>query len=153
MCTARWRRLRALLDLDQEVVQRAVERLGCSRFDKCEACSITATFAPGIPPLHGFGGSDRYGGVLIAGDDKRGHPDSTWHMAGGRTLVVTRKGDGFYVQKVTLDGAPDASTWFPLAKWRPGVTRLEFTTGPEPNKDYGAALADRPPSFRQPWPK
>ena len=73
---------------------------------------------------------------------------ATMHLAGGRTLVVTRHGSGIYVQKATLDGAPYPSTWLPIAKLHAGVTRLDFTVGPQPNTQRGTAIADRPPSFR-----
>jgi predicted alpha-1,2-mannosidase len=73
---------------------------------------------------------------------------ATLRLAGGRTLVVSRHGDGFYVQNVALDGAPYANSWLPIEKVKPGLTQLQFITGPEPNKERGSALADRPPSFR-----
>jgi len=73
---------------------------------------------------------------------------ATLRLAGGRTLVVTRQGPGFYVQQVTLDGAPYTSSWLPLDKLRPGTTLLQFTTDALPNKERGKAIADRPPSFR-----
>jgi predicted alpha-1,2-mannosidase len=74
---------------------------------------------------------------------------ATLHLAGGRTLVVSRQGSGIYVQKVTLNGAPYSSSWLPLDKLRPGITQLQFTTDSQPNKERGNALADRPPSFHQ----
>ena len=72
---------------------------------------------------------------------------ATLRLSGGRTLVVSRKGPGFYVQKVLLDGVPNSNSWLPLDKLRPGTTRLEFTTALKPNKERGRGLADRPPSF------
>jgi len=73
---------------------------------------------------------------------------ATLHIAGGKTLVVSRTGSGIYVQKVTLDGTPYKSMWLPIDKFHDGVTRLAFTMGTEPNKEWGAATEDRPPSFR-----
>jgi len=73
---------------------------------------------------------------------------ATLRLAGGRTLVVSRQGSGIYVQKVALDGAPYSSTWLPLDKLHRGVTQLEFTTDTQPNKSRGAAISDRPPTFR-----
>jgi predicted alpha-1,2-mannosidase len=73
---------------------------------------------------------------------------ATLRLAGGRTLVVSRQGSGFYVQKVTLDGAPYSSSWLPIGKLRAGTTQLQFTTGSQPNKERGNAIADRPPAFR-----
>ena len=73
---------------------------------------------------------------------------ATLRFSGGRTLVVSRKGTGIYVQKVALDGAEFKSTWLPLAKLHAGTTRLEFTMGTEPNLQRGTAKGDRPPAFR-----
>lgn len=75
-------------------------------------------------------------------------PKATLRLAGGRTVVITREGNGFYVQQVTLNGAPYASTWLPLAKLRTGTTKFQFTTDMQPNTKRGTAVADRPPSFR-----
>jgi predicted alpha-1,2-mannosidase len=73
---------------------------------------------------------------------------ATVRLSGGRTLVVSRQGSGFYVQKVTLDGAPYSSSWLPIDKLHFGTTQLQFTTDSQPNKARGSAIADRPPSFR-----
>lgn len=73
---------------------------------------------------------------------------ATLRLAGGKTLVLSRVGSGIYVQKVALDGVAYKSTWLPLAKLHTGTTRLEFTMGTEPNKKWGAAIGERPPSFR-----
>ena len=73
---------------------------------------------------------------------------ATLQISGGRTLTVSRTGDGIYVQKVTLDGVEFPGSWLELAKLHPGSNRLDFTLGSKPNKQRGAALADRPPSFR-----
>ena len=75
-------------------------------------------------------------------------PKVTLRLSGGRTLVVTRQGPGIYVQKVTLDGVSTTKSWLPIAKLHTGTTAIEFTMGETPNKQRGAALADRPPSFR-----
>jgi len=73
---------------------------------------------------------------------------ATVRLSGGRTLVVSRQGNGFYVHKVTLDGAPYASSWLPVDKLHFGTTQLHFTNDAQPNKERGDAIADRPPSFR-----
>ena len=70
------------------------------------------------------------------------------YIAGGRTLVITREGEGPYVQDVRLDGATYASSWLPVSKLRAGETRLQFTMGPQPNRQRGTRDADRPPLFR-----
>jgi predicted alpha-1,2-mannosidase len=73
---------------------------------------------------------------------------ATLRMAGGKTLVVTRQGNGIYVQKVLLDGVSYENSWVPLSKLHPGTTQLQFTVDQEPNKVRGSAIAERPPSFR-----
>ncbi len=73
---------------------------------------------------------------------------ATLHLSGDRTLIVSRQGEGIYVQKVALNGADYPSSWLPLDKLHPGANQLDFTVAPAPNKQRGAATADRPPSFR-----
>jgi predicted alpha-1,2-mannosidase len=73
---------------------------------------------------------------------------ATLRLAGGRTLVVSRQGSGFFVQKVTLDGASYSNSWLPIGKLHSGTTQLQFTTDTQPNKVRGNAIADRPPLFR-----
>ena len=73
---------------------------------------------------------------------------ATLRLGGGKTLIVSRKGTGIYVQQLSLDGAPYSSLWLPLDKLHPGTTKLEFTVDSQPNKERGKAFADRPPSFR-----
>jgi predicted alpha-1,2-mannosidase len=69
-------------------------------------------------------------------------------LSGGRTLIISRQGDGIYVQSVTLDGANYAKSWLPVAKLKAGTTRLDITVGATPNKERGSAKAELPPSFR-----
>jgi predicted alpha-1,2-mannosidase len=73
---------------------------------------------------------------------------ATLHLSGGRMLVISRTGPGIYVQRVTLNGAPYASSWLPIAKIHTGANELHFTMGTEPNKQRGTSVQDRPPSFR-----
>ena len=73
---------------------------------------------------------------------------ATWSLSGGRTLVVSRTGNGIYVQKVMLDGVEYKSMWLPVEKLHAGVTRLAFSMGTEPNKEWGTGVGDRPPAFR-----
>jgi putative alpha-1,2-mannosidase len=74
---------------------------------------------------------------------------ATLLLSGGRTLTIARHGQGIYVQSVTLNGAPYASSWLPIGKIQAGTNELRFTMGAEPNTKRGAATADRPPSFRE----
>jgi putative alpha-1,2-mannosidase len=73
---------------------------------------------------------------------------ATLRFSGNRTLVVSRDGNGVYVQSVTLDGAPYPNSWLPIAKLHTGATQLHFTMSKQPDKQRGAREEDRPPSFR-----
>jgi putative alpha-1,2-mannosidase len=73
---------------------------------------------------------------------------ATLHLAGDRTLVISREGSGGYVQSVSLDGVPYSSSWLPISKVHTGATKLQFTMGDKPNTERGAGVADRPPLFR-----
>ena len=67
----------------------------------------------------------------------------------GRTLVVEAKGNGQgkpYIQSVTWNGKPWSKSWIGHAELAQGGT-LEFVMGATPNKRFGQAPADRPPSF------
>ena len=72
----------------------------------------------------------------------------TLRLAGARTLIITRSGDGIYVRNVTLDGKPYATDWLPIANIHPGTARLEFTTQAQPDMKRGVKLEDRPPTVR-----
>ncbi len=73
---------------------------------------------------------------------------ATLNFAGGRTVVVSREGQGIYVQQVELNGAPFASSWLPLGKIRAGTNQLQFKMRTDPNLQRGTATEDRPPNFR-----
>jgi len=69
----------------------------------------------------------------------------------GRTLVVRTRGNGKdkpYIQSVTWNGKPWTRSWIGHKELAQGGT-LEFVMGATPNKRFGAAAADRPPSFGQ----
>lgn len=73
---------------------------------------------------------------------------ATLRLAGGRTLILSREGQGIYVQHVMLNGMPFSSTWLPISKIHAGTTQLHFIMGSEPNRKRGTAEQDRPPAFR-----
>jgi predicted alpha-1,2-mannosidase len=73
---------------------------------------------------------------------------ATLKLAGDRTLVISREGQGIYVQRLTLNGTTYASTWLPLSRIQRRTTELRFTMGTEANTRRGTAVADRPPAFR-----
>ncbi len=73
---------------------------------------------------------------------------ATLRLAGGQTLIISRQGEGIYVQNVSLDDAPFANSWLPIDKLHPSTTKLHFSMSTQPNKQRGRAIEDRPPSFR-----
>ena len=73
---------------------------------------------------------------------------ATLKFAGGRTLVVSRDGQGIHVQQLTINAKPYSSTWLPVTKIGQGTTEVRFKMGTEPNKERGTAKEDRPPDFR-----
>jgi putative alpha-1,2-mannosidase len=93
-------------------------------------------FYPAIPGV---------GGVILGAPmfDK-----ATLHLGMGKTLIVSRTGPGIYVQNVRLNGKDFPGSWITLDKLETGTTTLEFTMGPDPNRERGQSIADRPPTFR-----
>ncbi len=77
-------------------------------------------------------------------------PRAVVHLGDGRTLEITARGSGIYVQAVALNGKSLSGAWLPLEDLGPGVNRLEFSLGPRPNKAWGASPADLPPSYEPP---
>lgn len=76
-------------------------------------------------------------------------PKATIQLAGGKTLVITASGAGAkspYVQSLLVNGKPSTSSWVAWDAVSGGAT-LDFTLGAAPNMAWGAADADRPPSF------
>jgi putative alpha-1,2-mannosidase len=49
---------------------------------------------------------------------------------------------------VKLNGKDFPGSWITLDKLETGASTLEFTMGPDPNRERGRAIADRPPAFR-----
>jgi len=67
----------------------------------------------------------------------------------GRTLVIEAQGNGPdrpYIQSVTWRGQPWSKSWIPHAELVKGG-RLVFHMRAEPNRAFGRAPTDRPPSF------
>jgi predicted alpha-1,2-mannosidase len=73
------------------------------------------------------------------------------HMGNGKVFEIVARNNSarnMYIQSATLDGKPWTRPWFSQADIANGGT-LVFTMGPEPNKNWGAAPADAPPSMSQ----
>ncbi|HET7267111.1 MAG TPA: GH92 family glycosyl hydrolase [Oleiagrimonas sp.] len=67
----------------------------------------------------------------------------------GRTLGIRTLHNGVdkpYIQSVTWNGKPWRKSWISHAELVQGGV-LEFTMGSQPNKQFGKAAQDRPPSF------
>jgi predicted alpha-1,2-mannosidase len=65
----------------------------------------------------------------------------------GREIQINAPGAGGanpYVQSLRVNGHTTTHTWLPLTDT---TTRLDFTVGSQPNKNWGTAAADAPPSF------
>jgi putative alpha-1,2-mannosidase len=74
---------------------------------------------------------------------------ATIALGNGKTLVIEAKGNAPnrpYVRSVTWDGKPYTRSWFSHAQILQGGT-IVFEMGEQPNEKFGAAAADRPPSF------
>ncbi len=76
-------------------------------------------------------------------------PRATVHLGNGHVLTIV--GDGAaptapYVQSLTVNGQPYASPWLPYTRLAAGAT-LRFTLGPTPDRAWGAAPDEAPPSF------
>jgi predicted alpha-1,2-mannosidase len=74
-------------------------------------------------------------------------PRTTLRLGDDRTLEILARGEGIYVQSVTLNGQPCDSAWLPLDALSAKDNHLEFSLGTEPNKAWGANRASFPPSF------
>lgn len=73
----------------------------------------------------------------------------TIHLSNGK--IFTIKADGVsirhkYIQSATLDGKPLNKPWFTQRDIEDGGT-LEFQMGPRPNRKWGSAPEDAPPSM------
>lgn len=74
---------------------------------------------------------------------------ATIALGNGKTLVIEAEGNAPtkpYVQSVTWDGKPYMKSWFSHAQIAQGGT-IVLKMGEQPNERFGAAEADRPPSF------
>jgi predicted alpha-1,2-mannosidase len=72
---------------------------------------------------------------------------ATLKLAGDRTLVIARRGEGIFVSGVELDGAPYASDWLPLARLRVHENHLVFIMQETPDTQRGTNTSERPPMF------
>jgi predicted alpha-1,2-mannosidase len=76
-------------------------------------------------------------------------PEIEISLKGGRVLRLKGRGadaQSPYVQELRLNGRPYEKTWIPYAAIERGGV-LDFTLGPEPNKQWANGPAAAPPSF------
>jgi predicted alpha-1,2-mannosidase len=75
--------------------------------------------------------------------------DVKLQMGNGKTLEVEARNNSatnMYIQSATLNGRPWSKPWFSHDDIKDGA-KLVLTMGPTPNKNWGAAPADAPPSM------
>lgn len=65
----------------------------------------------------------------------------------GKTLEITRKGDGIYVKGVRANGAAHASSWLNLSELSAPRNTIEFEMQNEPDRVWATKEAEFPPSF------
>jgi predicted alpha-1,2-mannosidase len=73
----------------------------------------------------------------------------TVHAGNGRLIQVNAPGAGDanpYTQSLRVNGRPSTHTYLMLPD-HPGLTRLDFTVGAQPNRTWGTGAHDAPPSF------
>jgi predicted alpha-1,2-mannosidase len=88
---------------------------------------------PGIPGVGGF----------LLGTPM--FPKATIHFANGRTLVVTREGNGVYVNAITINGQPHNTYWLTLDEIPANATTtLDFTMQENPPT---STTLNAPPAF------
>lgn len=77
---------------------------------------------------------------------------ATIHMGNGHDFTIIARNNSaknIYIQSATLNGKPWNKPWFSWSDIADGA-KLVLTMGPEPNKNWGSALADAPPSMSKP---
>jgi predicted alpha-1,2-mannosidase len=73
----------------------------------------------------------------------------TVHAGNGRLIQIDAPGAGDanpYTQSLRVNGRSTTHTYLMLPN-RPGLTRLDFSVGAQPNKTWGTGANDAPPSF------
>lgn len=90
---------------------------------------------PGIPGV---------GGMLLGTPM---FPSATLHFGDGRTLSIHATGTGPYVRQAFVNGKENTTSWLSLSDMAPGITKLDFKLGPDPNKQRGQPKNERPPDF------
>lgn len=77
---------------------------------------------------------------------------ATIHMGNGHDFTILARNNSaanIYIQSATLNGKPWSKPWFSYSDIANGAT-LVLTMGPRPNKNWGSAPVDAPPSMSAP---
>jgi putative alpha-1,2-mannosidase len=77
---------------------------------------------------------------------------ATIHMGNGHDFTIRARhisAANIYIQSATLNGKPWSKPWFSYSDIANGAT-LVLTMGPRPNKNWGSAPVDAPPSMSAP---
>jgi putative alpha-1,2-mannosidase len=69
------------------------------------------------------------------------------HFGNGKTLEITRTGEGVYVKSVRVNGVPHASSWLMLSEISAPKNTIEFAMQSEPDHSWATKESDFPPSF------
>ena len=90
---------------------------------------------PGIPGVGGF----------LIGTPM--FPSAAIHLGDGRTLSIRSRGTGPYVNNVLFNGQENKTSWLPMSALGHGDSTLEFKLSPDPNKQRGLPMSERPPAW------
>ena len=74
-------------------------------------------------------------------------PRVTMHLGNGKTLEITRTGDGVYVHGVRVNGVPHGSSWLKLSELSAPKNTIEFEMQNEPDHAWATKETEFPPSF------
>ena len=75
----------------------------------------------------------------------------TLHLQNGKSVVLTRKGAGTYIQQMTIDGKPYSHNYLDHNRLLQGAS-IQFIMGDQPNHERGTGAKDVPYSFtRESW--
>jgi len=119
--------------------------------DQGQMGSLGALMAIGLFEVRGGAGVDSIYEITSPVFDKVTiHLDPAYYT--GKTFVIRTKNnskDNMYIQSAKLNGKPWNRCWFYHKVFAQGGT-LELELGPRPNKKWGSAIEDAPPSMT--WP-
>jgi putative alpha-1,2-mannosidase len=76
-------------------------------------------------------------------------PKATISLPDGKTVRIEAKGasrEATYIQRMTVNGKANSKLWLSIDDLKKGA-RLKYVMGTSPNKEWGTAPADVPPSF------